>query len=61
MAHDENLNQPDLENQFSGEEDFASMLDANSHLAPPAEGEVLQGHVVSVSGKDVIVDFGYNV
>ena len=32
MAHDENLNQTDLENVFAGEEDFASMLDANSHL-----------------------------
>lgn len=61
MAHDETFNPNDLEEMNFGEDDFAQMLDANSHLAPPAEGEVLKGHVVSVTPKDVIVDFGYKL
>src|SRR6185369_9795532 len=42
-----------------GAEDYESLLDDYSHFAPPAEGEVLQGRVVKVTAKDVIVDFGY--
>jgi len=61
MAHDETFNPNDLDDASFGEDDFAQMLDANSHLAPPAEGELLQGHVVSVTPKDVIVDFGYKL
>lgn len=45
----------------SMDEDFAHMLDEHSHLAPPAEGEVLKGFVVAVTAKDVIVDFGYKL
>lgn len=39
--------------------DYEQMLDDYSHFAPPAEGEVLQGHVLKVTDKEVIVDFGY--
>ena len=42
------------------EEDYEQLLDDYSHLAPPHEGELLQGHVLKVTDKDVIVDFGYN-
>lgn len=45
---------------FPGEpDDYEHLLDDYSHFAPPAEGEILQGHVVSVTDKEVIVDFGY--
>jgi len=30
-----------------------------SHFAPPSEGEVLEGRVLKVTDKEVIVDFGY--
>jgi small subunit ribosomal protein S1 len=46
------LIQPDSDN-------YESLLDEYTHLAPPAEGEVLQGTVLKVTSKDVIVDFGY--
>ena len=39
--------------------DYEQLLDDYSHLAPPHEGELLQGHVLKVTGKEVIVDFGY--
>ncbi len=41
------------------EVDYEQLLDDYSHFAPPAEGEVLQGHVLKVTDKEVIVDFGY--
>jgi small subunit ribosomal protein S1 len=40
-------------------EDYEGLLDDYSHFAPPAEGEVLQGRVLKVTPKDVIIDFGY--
>jgi small subunit ribosomal protein S1 len=43
----------------NGDEDYGQLIDDYSHFAPPAEGEVLQGTVLSVTDKDVIVDFGY--
>ncbi|HUO27830.1 MAG TPA: 30S ribosomal protein S1 [Bryobacteraceae bacterium] len=46
------LVQPDSEN-------YESLLDEYTHLAPPAEGEILQGTVLKVTAKDVIVDVGY--
>ena len=39
--------------------DYEHLLDDYSHFAPPAEGELLQGHVLKVTDKEVIVDFGY--
>jgi len=40
-------------------EDYEHLLDDYTHFAPPAEGEILQGHVLKVTGKEAIVDFGY--
>ena len=48
----EELAQPDNEN-------YESLLDEYTHLTPPAEGEVLQGTVLKITAKEVIVDFGY--
>lgn len=46
--------------QMPGQEgDYAQLLDNYSHFAPPAEGEVYKGTVLSVTEKEVIVDFGY--
>src|SRR5438128_1378897 len=39
--------------------DYEQLIDDYSHLAPPHEGELLPGHVLKVTDKDVIVDFGY--
>ena len=39
--------------------DYEQLIDDYSHFAPPAEGEVLQGHVLKVTPSEVIVDFGY--
>ena len=45
---------------FEGDdEDLEHLLESFSHLAPPGEGEVLQGHVLKVTSKEVIIDFGY--
>lgn len=40
-------------------DEYEQMLDDYSHFAAPAEGEILQGHVLKVTDKEVIVDFGY--
>jgi small subunit ribosomal protein S1 len=61
MAHDETFDPPEVSAAGSGEDDFVQMLDASSHLAPPAEGELLQGHVVAITPQGVIVDFGYKL
>ncbi|MDZ4799080.1 MAG: 30S ribosomal protein S1 [Bryobacteraceae bacterium] len=46
--------------QAPGQEgDYAQLLDDYSHFAPPAEGEVYKGTILSVTDKEVIVDFGY--
>jgi small subunit ribosomal protein S1 len=42
-----------------GTEEYEYLLDDYTHFAPPAEGEVLQGTVLKVTGKEVIIDFGY--
>jgi small subunit ribosomal protein S1 len=54
MAEDENK-QP--EQPIA--ETYEDLLDDYSHFAPPAADDVLQGIVLSVTAKDVIVDFGY--
>src|SRR5271165_399756 len=46
---------------FSSEEDYEHLIEDYSHLAPPSEGELLQGHVVKVTPQEVIVDFGYKL
>src|SRR5579863_6710126 len=56
-AHD----QQDVDINFPGEEDYEHLIQDYSHLAPPSEGELLQGHVVKVTPQEVIVDFGYKL
>src|SRR5437763_6825516 len=40
-------------------ENYEDLLEDYSHFAPPAADEVLQGTVLGIKGKDVIIDFGY--
>ena len=40
-------------------EDYGQLIDDYSHLAPPAEGELLRGTVLSVTLTEVIVDIGF--
>lgn len=40
-------------------EDYEHLLEDYSHFSPPGEGEILQGHVLKIHPKDVIIDFGY--
>lgn len=51
--------QPRDDAEMSVSEEEQLLYEDYSHFAPPAEGEVLQGHVLKVTEKDVIVDFGY--
>jgi small subunit ribosomal protein S1 len=51
----------DVDVSFSAEEDYAHLIEDYSHLAPPSDGELLQGHVVKVTAQEVIVDFGYKL
>jgi len=53
--------EPDVDVNFPGEEDYAHLIEDYGHLAPPSEGELLQGHVVKVHPNEVIVDFGYKL
>src|SRR5580698_10101682 len=46
---------------FPVEEDYEHLIEDYSHLAPPTDGELLQGHVVKVTPQEVIVDFGYKL
>jgi small subunit ribosomal protein S1 len=55
MAVDEDSGQVDQ----GVPESYENLLDDYSHFAPPAADEVLQGTVLSITAKDVIVDFGY--
>ncbi|HUQ95872.1 MAG TPA: 30S ribosomal protein S1 [Bryobacteraceae bacterium] len=56
-------NQPEdrpLDSPFpGGSDEYEQMLDDYSHFAAPADGEILPGHVLKVTDKEVIVDFGY--
>src|SRR5580704_7359494 len=51
---DEDLN-------FTVDEDYEHLIEDYSHLAPPTDGELLQGRVVKVTPLEVIVDFGYKL
>src|SRR5882672_7252561 len=51
----------DVDVNFSVEEDYEHLIEDYSHLAPPSEGELLQGHVVKVTPQEVIVDVGYKL
>src|SRR5277367_2939380 len=53
-ADEQNLNPP-----VSDDTDYEQLIDDYTHFAPPHDGELLQGRVVKLHDKDVIVDFGY--
>ncbi len=55
-AHDR-----DVDVDFAFDEDYEHLIEDYSHLAPPSEGELLQGRVVKVTSQEVIVDFGYKL
>jgi small subunit ribosomal protein S1 len=57
MAVDHKDGQVDHDQEFG--ESYEHLLEDYSHFAPPAADEVLQGNVLGVTGKDVIIDFGY--
>lgn len=40
-------------------EEYEHLLEDFSHFAPPADNEILQGRVLKVTPKEVIVDFNY--
>lgn len=49
-----------LENPAPVEDaDYEHLLEEHSHLAPPEDGELLQGHIVKITSKEVIIDVGY--
>jgi small subunit ribosomal protein S1 len=58
MPSEQNDPQPKSQNP-PVEEDYEHLLEDYSHFAPPSEGEVLDGRVLKVTDKEVIVDFGY--
>ena len=58
MAVDQNSGKVEEPVQ-SNTEDYEHLLDDYSHFVPPAEGEILEGRVLTVTGQEVIIDFGY--
>jgi len=56
-----NPDEPKLEPQLPDESDYEHLIEDYSHLAPPMDGELLQGTVVKITPKEVIVDFGYKL
>jgi len=56
---DEDSGEKVLEDAMASVEELGQLIDDYGHLAPPAEGELLSGRVLGVTGTDVIVDFGY--
>jgi small subunit ribosomal protein S1 len=55
MAVDQNTGQKDQ----TVPENYENLLEDYTHFAPPAADEVLQGTVLGITGKEVIIDFGY--
>jgi len=53
------VNQNDGQTDQTVPENYENFLEDYTHFAPPAADEVLQGTVLSITGKDVIIDFGY--
>ncbi|HEY1758941.1 MAG TPA: 30S ribosomal protein S1 [Bryobacteraceae bacterium] len=61
MASSAHERDDDLNLTVEGDEDYEHLIEDYSHLAPPSEGELLQGHVVKITPQEVIVDFGYKL
>src|SRR5258708_11249457 len=60
LAMASTADEQNLEAPVSVEEtDYEQLIDDYSHFAPPHDGELLQGRIVKIHEKDVIVDFGY--
>jgi small subunit ribosomal protein S1 len=59
MAGNDNLEQTFPIVSAESAEDYENLLDDFSHFSPPMENEVLQGRVLKVTSKEVIVDFNY--
>ena len=55
QSDEQNVQMPGL----AEEAEYEQLIDDYGHFAPPHEGELLQGRVLNVTEKDVIVDFGY--
>src|SRR5260370_23385710 len=55
MAVDQNNEQVDQ----TAPESYEHLLEDYSHFAPPSADEVVQGTVLGITVKDVIIDFGY--
>ncbi|MEQ1946052.1 MAG: 30S ribosomal protein S1 [Bryobacteraceae bacterium] len=60
-AADERDLEQDNDVTASDDSDYAHLIEDYSHLAPPSDGELLQGHVVKVNPQELIVDFGYKL
>jgi len=54
-ADDQDPGIPDSAEDYNLEQS----IEFYSHLAPPADGELLEGHVLKITSKEVIVDIGY--
>jgi small subunit ribosomal protein S1 len=59
MAVDHNVDHNEGQLDPLGPENYEHLLEDYSHFAPPAADEVLQGTVLGIKAKDVIIDFGY--
>ncbi len=59
MAGNVNTAHPTQTTTIDSAEDYEHLLEDFSHFAPPAENEILQGRVLKVTPKHVIVDFNY--
>ncbi len=57
MANNPEERTPEL--PAADDSDYEHLIEDYSHLAPPADGELLQGHVLKITAKEVIVDVGY--
>src|ERR1700679_1575344 len=51
----------DVDVDVAFDEDYEHLIEDYSHLAPPSEGELLQGRVVKVTPQEVVVDVGYKL
>ena len=57
-VNQDNGNNKDRQTPAS-EEDYEHLIEDYTHFSPPAEGEVLEGRVLTVTSKEAIIDFGY--
>jgi len=59
MAVDQGVDYNEGQLDPTSPENYEHLLEDYSHFAPPAADEVLQGTVLGIKAKDVIIDFGY--